>query len=181
MYYGQFLKTIKGADVVESVSSFGHTIELKTNGGVSIDNEPTEFKTLEEARKYIKNKTISEKLEAQISNESYDEISENQIAKIIKEYHNVKVTDTLIESYIDLASSKLFTVDPVVYEIRKLNKLDVVVEGKVHYDLADGNTVAVSKLTQETLNNLLQNQTDVVEHMRESKENFMRVIEQIKE
>lgn len=180
MYYGQFIKTIKGTDVVESVSSFGHTIELKTDGIVSIDNNVTQFKTLEEAREYIKNQTISEKLEVQISNEIYDEISEHRIAQIIKEYHDIKVTDTLIESYIDLASSKVFTIDPVVYDIRKLNKLDTVVEGKVHYELNDGSVVAISKPTQETLNKLLQNHTDVVEHMRESKENFMRVVEQIK-
>ena len=180
MYYGQFIKTIKGTDVVESVSSFGHTIELKTDGIVSIDNNVTQFKTLEEAREYIKNQTISEKLEVQISNEIYDEISEHRIAQIIKEYHDIKVTDTLIESYIDLASSKVFTIDPVVYDIRKLNKLDTVVEGKVHYELNDGSVVAISKPTQETLNKLLQNHTDVVEHMRESKENFMLVVEQIK-
>lgn len=181
MYYRQFLKSIKGSDIVESVSSFGHTITVKTDGVISIDNEVTEFKSLEEAREYIKNKTISEKLEVQISNELYEEISENRIAQIIKEYHNVKVTDTLIESYIDLASSKVFTIDPVVYDIRKLNKLDVVVEGKIHYELSDGSVVAIDKSTQETLNKLLQNHTDVVEHMRESKENFMRVIQQIKE
>jgi len=69
----------------------------------------------------------------------------------------------------------------VVYDIRKLNKLDVVVENKIHYDLDDGTTVAISKSTQETLNKLLQTHTDVVEYMRESKENFLRVIEQIKE
>lgn len=181
MLYSQFINTIKGTDVVESVSSFGHTIKVKTDGSVMIDDTSTEFKSLEEARKYIKSKTISEKLEAQISNETYEEISENQIAKIIKEHHNIKVTDTLIESYIDLASSKVFTVDPVVFDIRTMNKLDVVVENKIHYELNDGATVAISKVTQETLNKLLQNQTDVVEYMRESKENFMRVIEQIKE
>lgn len=181
MYYGQFVKSIKGSDIVESIRAFGHAIDLKSNGTVTIDSQATEFKTLEEARKYIKNKTISEKLEVEISNDSYDEISENQIAKIIKEHHEVKVTDTLIESYIDLASSKIFTIDPVVYEIRKLNKLDVVVEGKVHYELSDGSTVAINKATQDQLNILLNSHNDVVEYMRESKENFMRVIEQIKE
>lgn len=181
MYYGQFVKSLKEADVCESVSSFGHTISVKTDGSVTIDKEPTKFKSLEEAREYIKTQTISEKLEAQISNDIYEEISENRIAQIIKEYHDIKVTDTLIESYIDLASSKVFTIDPVVYDIRKLNNLDMVVEGKIHYELSDGSIVAISKSTQETLNNLLQNHTDIVEYMRESKENFMLVIEQVKE
>ena len=181
MYYGQFTKSLRASDVVESVRSFGHLIELKQDGSVSIDGELTEHKSLDEARKYIKNKTFSEKLEVQISNEIYEEISENRIAQIIKEYHDVKVTDTLIESYIALASSKIFTLDPVVFEVRRLNKLDVVVENKIHYELNDSSVVAIDIATQETLNNLLHNQTEVVEYMRESKENFMRVIEQIKE
>ena len=181
MYYGQFTKSLRASDVVESVRSFGHLIELKQDGSVSIDGELTEHKSLDEARKYIKNKTFSEKLEVQISNEIYEEISENRIAQIIKEYHDVKVTDTLIESYIALASSKIFTIDPVVFDVRKLNKLDVVVENKIHYELNDNSVVAIDIATQETLNNLLHNQTEIVEYMRESKQNFMRVIEQIKE
>lgn len=181
MYYGQFTKSLRASDVVESVRSFGHLIELKQDGSVSIDGEATEHKSLDEARKYIKGKNFSEKLEVQISNEIYEEISENQIAKIIKEHHDVKVTDTLIESYIALASSKIFTTDPVVFEVRRLNKLDVVVENKIHYELNDSSVVAIDIATQETLNNLLHNQTEVVDYMRESKENFMRVIEQIKE
>lgn len=181
MYYGHFVKTLKESDVLESVRSYNHLIEKRQDGSVTINGEPTEFEGLEEAREYIKSKIFSEKLEAQISNDMYDEISENTIAHIIKEYHDIKITDTLIESYIDLASSKLFTVDPVVYEIRKLNKLDIVVENKIHYELNDGTTVAISNVTQETLNKLLQTNTEVVDYMRETKDNFMRVIEKIKE
>jgi len=181
MYYGQFTKSLKASDVVESVRSFGNLIEMKQDGTVTINGDATEHKTLDEARKYIKSKIFSEKLEAQISNEIYEEISENRIAQIIKEHHDIKVTDTLIESYIALASSKIFTLDPVVFDIRKMNKLDVVVENKIHYELNDKSVVAIDIATQESLNNLLNSQTEVVEYMRESKENFMRVIEQIKE
>jgi putative ABC transport system permease protein len=35
--------------------------------------------------------------------------------------------------------------------------------------------------TQDDLNNLLQNQTEIVDFMRESKDNFIKVVEQIKE
>lgn len=181
MQYRKFLKSLNESDTLERISAYGHILEQKTDGTVTIDKVVSEFKSLEEAREYIKNKTISEKLEIQISNELYEEISEHRIAQIIKEYHNVKVTDTLIESYIDLASSKLFTIDPVVYEIRSLNKLDIVVEGKIHYELNDGSVVAINRTTQKTLNKLLQNHTDIVEYMRESKENFMSVVQQIKE
>ena len=182
MYYSQFInKNLKRSDVTESIRSYNNLIEKHQNGSVTINGELTAFESLKEAREYIKSKIFSEKLEAQISNDMYDEISENTIAHIIKEYHDIKITDTLIESYIDLASSKLFTVDPVVYEIRKLNKLDIVVENKIHYELNDGTTVAISNVTQETLNKLLQTNTEVVDYMRETKDNFMRVIEKIKE
>lgn len=181
MYYSQFVKKLKAFDVLESVRCYNHLIEKRQDGSITINNELTRFERLEEAKEYIKTKILSEKLEAQISSETYEELSENTIARIIKNHHDIKVTDTLIETYVDLASSKLFTVDPVVYDIRKLNKLDVVVENKIHYELNDGNIVAISKETQETLNKLLQNHTDVVEYMRECKDNFLCVVEQIKD
>ena len=103
------------------------------------------------------------------------------IANIIKEYHDVRVTDTLIETYLDLASSKIFTVDPVVQEIRSLNKSDKIVEGKIHYELNDGSVVAINVQTQEVLNNLLHNQKEIIEYMRKSKENFMYVLSKLEE
>lgn len=181
MLYTQFTKSIQRSDVTESIRSFGHLIEMTVDGKVYVDKNETEFKSLDEARKYIKTNHFSEKLEVQISQEIYEEISDIRIANIIREHHEVKVTDTLIESYIALASSKIFTVDPVVHKIRALNKLDVVVENKLHYELNDGSVVAINSATQEILNNLLQNHNDIVEHMRESKENFLSVIEQIED
>jgi len=103
------------------------------------------------------------------------------VASIIKEYHDIKVTDTLIESYVELASSNIFGLDPVVQKIRSLNKLDRVVEGKLHYVLADNSTVAINEDTQDILNKLLGNQIEIIEYMRESKENFFHVLEQIEE
>ena len=112
---------------------------------------------------------------------TYQELSENTVASIIKEHHNIKVTDTLIESYLELASSNTFTVDPVVQKIRSLNKLDRIVEGKLHYVLADNSTVAINEETQDRLNKLLGNQKEIIEYMRESKEHFFHVLELIEE
>ena len=120
-------------------------------------------------------------LEEQAKKELYEELSDNTIANIIKEHHDIKVTDTLIESYKELASSHKFSVDPVVQGIRSLNKLDRLVENKLHYVLGDDSIVAISEATQERLNNLLQNQTEIIEYMRESKENFMHVLTKIEE
>lgn len=164
----------------EHIRSYGSLIEM-VDGTVSVNGEPTKFKSLEEARHNIKQEYIAHKIEEQVSKELYEEISDAKVASIIKEYHDVKVTDTLIETYIQLASSNMFSVDPVVQDIRALNKLDRIVEGKLHYVLADDSIVAISEQTQERLNNLLGNQTEIIEYMRESKENFLSVLEQIEE
>lgn len=185
MNYSKFSKFVREntvrAEIVEEIRSYGNAIQKTLDGKVLINNEETEFTSLEEARTYIKNKTYSDNLEQEITKQIYEELTDNRIANIIKEHHNVKVTDTLIESYIELASSKIFTVDPVVQEIRKLNKLDALVEGKIHYELSDGSVVAINQQTQSELNNLLANNKDIVEYMRESKSNFFYVLNKIKE
>lgn len=185
MNYTKFSKFVREntvrAEIVEEIRSYGNVIQKTLDGKVLINNEETEFTSLEEARTYIKNKTYSDNLEQQVTKQIYEELTDNRIANIIKEHHNVKVTDTLIESYIELASSKIFTVDPVVQEIRKLNKLDALVEGKIHYELNDGCVVAINQETQTELNNLLANDKDIVEYMRESKSNFFYVLNKIKE
>ena len=180
MYYNKFIRTLAGNKAVSHTRSFGHMIE-KTEDGILIDGQPTEFKELEEARQYIKQQHYTKNIEEQVKTELYDEISENKIANIIKEHHDIKVTDTLIESYIELASSKLFTLDPVVLGIRQLNKLDKIVEGKIDYKLSDGSIIAISESTQQKLNTLLDNQQEIIEHMRESQDNFLNVLEQIGE
>jgi hypothetical protein len=181
MFYSQFSKSLKKPNVVESIRSFRQLIERTEDGKILINGLETELQSIEEARQYIKQDYISHKLEEQISKQTYEELSEHTVANIIKEYHDIKVTDTLIENYIQLASSNMFSVDPVVQDIRALNKLDKLVEGKLHYVLNDNTIVAISEGTQSHLNNLLQNQTEIIEYMRESKENFFHVLEQIEE
>jgi hypothetical protein len=117
----------------------------------------------------------------EVTKEIYEEIPNTKVAEIIKEYHDVKVTDTLIESYVELASSNIFSVDPVICELRKYNKLDTLVEGKLNYTLNDGSIIAINETTQDYLNKLLHNQNEIVEYMRESKQNFLYVLERIGE
>lgn len=176
--YKHYTKIIKGSNADECIRSFGHLIEIKDNK-ILVDGVETQYESLEEARNNIKVNHITNKLKEQATKELYEEMSDTLVASIIKEYHKVKITDTLVESYIELASSTIFSIDPVVHRIRSLNKLDRLVENKLHYVLKDNSTVAIDIRTQEQLNNLLQNHKDVVEYMRESKENFMYVLEKI--
>jgi hypothetical protein len=179
MHYGKFLNTLTGNTA--RVHSYGHIIEQTSNGKILIDGEKTSFTDLEEARQYIKTQKYTKTIEEQVKTELYEDIPDNKIANIIKEHHDIKVTDTLIESYIELASSKLFTVDPVVLDIRNLNKLDKLIEGKIDYKLADGTIIAINESTQDKLTELFKDEQEIIEHMRESKENFIDVLKQIGE
>jgi hypothetical protein len=181
MRYFDLTKSLKRPDVVESIRSHLHLIEKTSDDKIFVNGELTDFTSLEEARQQIKSEYTSHKLEEQVSKELYEDLSDITVANIIKEYHDVKVTDTLIENYISLASSHMFSVDPVVQKIRSLNKLDRLIEGKLHYVLSDDSIVTIDERTQECLNNLLQNQTEIIEYMRESKENFMHVLGLIEE
>jgi len=181
MRYYDLAKSLKRFDVVESVRSYLQLIEKTEDGKIFINGIEQDFQTIEEARQYIKDDYISHKLEEQVSKELYEDLSDITVANIIKEYHDVKITDTLIENYISLASSHMFSVDPVVQKIRSLNKLDRLIEGKLHYVLSDESIVTIDERTQECLNKLLQNQTEIIEYMRESKENFMHVLNLIEE
>ena len=181
MYFSQFSRKLSGEKITEQLRCYDHIIQKDEDGVIYIGNAKTKFTELEEARNYIKQQYETVKLEEQVKTEIYEELSENKIVDIIKKYHDVKVTDTLIESYIDLASSKLFTLDPVVEEIRKLNKLDQLVEGKIDYKLEDDSTIAISRHTNDMLKQLFKDHADVVEHMRQTKENFVQVIKQIGE
>jgi len=139
------------------------------------------FKQFISTLKVKEQEELNASLVEEVTKEIYEEIPNNKIVQIIKEHHDVKVTDTLIETYIELASSNIFSVDPVICELRKINKLDTLVEGKLNYTLDDGSVIAINEATQEYLNKLLQNQNEIIEYMRESKENFLCVLEKLEE
>jgi nitrogenase subunit NifH len=184
MYFKQFNRKlseqITGVAVARQLRSNGHLIEMTVDQVVTIDGEETDFYTIAEARDYLQSQQVAKMIEKEITEESYSQISDSKIAGIIKEHHNVRVTDSLIESYVELASSKLFTIDPVATDIRQLNKFDKLVEGKIDYKLQDNSVVAINIQTQNKLNNLLEGNNDIVEYMRENKENFISVIQQIR-
>jgi hypothetical protein len=133
-------------------------------------------KTLEEAssyvKKYINNSKILEKIDTLIP--------EEKIVNLIRKYHDIeKITDTLVESYIELASSNIFSIDPVITDIKQNTSSNFA--GKLEYNLDDGSIVAIDEDTQRLLNTLLKDKYQIIEYMRESKENFMHVIRKLEE
>lgn len=185
MNFKQFHNTVYtkalGADVARQSQAYEHIITECVNGRVFVDNSETSFSSLEEAVDSFKQQRIQDDIQQEIQTELYREMSDNVVADIISTHHDVKVTDTLIESYVELASSKLFTTDPVAHDIRKYNKLDQVLEGRLDYVLNDGSTVIITEGTQQLINNKFGQHQDVIEYMRESKDTFLDVLNLIEE
>lgn len=131
------------------------------------------FQNLEEARKYVRSYISSIKILETIDSH----IPEEKIVSLIKKYHNVdKITSNLVESYKNLASSNLFTLDPVINEMKQIQ-----ISGKKVYELEDGSTVAISEDTFDFLSDVLDDKYQIVEYMRKSKDNFMHAIKTLRE
>lgn len=95
---------------------------------------------------------------------------------IAKNYPDARVTDKLIESYLDLALTKQFTADKAIHEIRQLNSFDSMYEDKIVFVLEDDSKVLISS---ETYNKVCEsiNNKDVIEFMRKNKDNFLDCID----
>jgi hypothetical protein len=169
-------KLFEDLGVMDSYICYDKKVRIGKDLSIMIEGQKidSEVESLEEARLYVKRYIENQKLLEDINTT----VPEEKVAHYISKYHNVdKITDTLVESYIELASSNLFTVDPVVSAIKERTAVEF--SGKFEYKLNDGNTVAINEATQDTLNNLLQNKPEIVEYMRESKNNFMRIIKEV--
>jgi hypothetical protein len=176
-FYSSFKQQVlKNSGLAESYSLYGKSVGITDTNEIYIDGNKIdiEVSTFEEAREYAKRYIQNSKVLEDIDNT----IPEEKVAHYIRQYHNIeKITDTLIESYIELASSNMFTVDPVITAIKESRTSDIA--GKLQYELSDGSIVAIDEATQELLNKLLSNKPEVVDYMRESKDNFIRIIREI--
>jgi hypothetical protein len=177
MFYSEFSQKLNEAKGVNRTQRcYGHLIESDEYGLIYVDGDETLFETFEEARQSILEDIEARKLAEEAAKETYQEITENKIVKIIRSHSDEKITDTLIENYISLASSNVFTTDPIVYQIRSLNKIDRLVEGKMHFVLNDGSKVALEESTIERINNILEGQEEIIDYMKESSDNFLHVV-----
>jgi len=185
MYFGKFSKKISeqvfGSEIKSQIQLHGHLVEETVDGAILIDRELTCFLSLDEVRQSIKYGKIKEDIEEEIHKELYENISHTKIADIIHNHHDVKVTDTLIESYVELASSKIFTLDPVVSTIREYNTVDRLIESKLDFKLDDGTAIVISEDTYNRINNIFADHADVVAYMRQSAENFLSVVDQLED
>lgn len=106
-------------------------------------------------------------------------ISESKVVDIIKRHSDMKITESVVDNYIYFVESKLFSIDPVITEIKK--RYNDSSFNKFEYELNDGSVVAIEEETLEKLSNYLEDKYNLVEHMRESKYNFMQVLKELEE
>lgn len=186
MYFKQFSRNIYSEalqqNVVEHVSSRGHAIHL-TEQGVYIDGQLSEFSTIQQALDFVKEENDRFDIHEEISRELYEDMPDVKIASLINEHHGdyVKVTDKLVEAYVSLAAAKTFTTDPVIRDIRNINKIDRIHESYVDFILNDGSSIAITEQVYNKINNIIGEHQDIVNYMRESKDNFIKVLNQIEE
>ena len=168
-------KLTESSGILDSFIYQGKRVVIDKNLHVSINEQfqEVDMKNLEEAREYAKNY-----IDTSIILEDVDNvIPEEKILNLVSKYHStVKITDTIIESYLELASSNLFSIDPVLLEIKQRSSS---LPGKIEHKLNDGSVVAIDEETQRLLSTLLEDKYQIVEYMRESKENFMRIIKEV--
>lgn len=113
-----------------------------------------------------------------IIQEVYKSLPYGKVASIIEQFHNdVRITDKVIEKYIDLASQKKFTFDDAIFGIRKLNKFDNIVEEKLNFVLDDESTIIITEELYFRMKEVLENNNEAIEFMAESKDNFMKMVE----
>lgn len=170
-------QVLEQSGLVDSFSYYGNEVRITEDFEIYVNEVNVgNVSTLEEARNYSKKYIQDTKLLENIDTT----IPEEKVAQFIRQYHDIeKITDTLVESYIELASSNMFTVDPVVTAIKESKTAEFT--GKLQYTLNDGSVVAINESTQELLNSLLADQNEIVEYMRESKDNFIRIIKELGE
>lgn len=153
---------------------FDNTIQQSDDGSVFINGNKTQFKSLSEAKHQL---YIVQEVEQVVTNfKSVVNLSDNKIARIIKEHHNIKVTNAIIDEYSAIASAKAFSIDPVVLRLREqtenpfLNKIDFILE--------DNSRIAIDIETLDKINNI-NNKELVLEFMSKSSNNFLKVLDVI--
>jgi hypothetical protein len=143
--------------------------EVKVNGVVIGES----FENLEEAQIHVSN-YVNMNLETI----DYDSVPTHVLVGAIEKHHGdgVRITHKLIESYEQKLSTKEFTIDPVISELKSIDAF-----GKYEFVLNDGSRISISEETCNTLRHLLRDKYDIVEFMKESSDNFKQVVKAVRD
>lgn len=167
-------------NVVSVTTHYEHQIIENDKGNFFIDGVLLETKldNLEEVKRYIELEDSASEVKVGL----YEDMAETKIASIIKKYHDTKITTKLVESYMNLATTKVFEIDPVLIEMRASYRTANLVENKIDFRLNDGKQVAITEETVKKIANLLNSSEDkeeILSYMRENVSNFLSVVRQL--
>lgn len=171
--YSKFRDKIDSSNLKE-FSFRGCVVSIDEANNIRINNELIleEAASFDDAVQYAK---------SYISNINYigenTIVVTNKLVQLIEKHHNTKVTNTLLEAYEELILSDRFTLDPVILEMKTYNSS---ISNKLQFTLNDGNVVAIDESTKDELVSLDIDKYKLVDHMNESKDNFMQVIRTLK-
>lgn len=118
--------------------------------------------------------TSTEEREQQLVDSIDVLLPEERVAEYIAKHSDDIITDELVESYIQKASSTDFNVEPIITEIKVGQAKEL--RNKLDYVLKDGTKIAISEENQILLNSLLKDKDEIVSHMSENKNNFIEVL-----
>lgn len=167
-------EAILGADTIR-MPYYGHTVVQTGDGRIFIDNNETCFLSMNEALTHLDEELKLKKFQKNLK----EEISYDKVASIIRQHDSdTKITNNLIEYYIANSKDKVFSTDPIIQDIRRL---DVKFEGYIDYKLDDDSHVVITEDTQKNINKLLGEHQDVIEYMRSCQKNFKEVLKEIEE
>lgn len=137
------------------------------NGSFGAENK--EFNSFQEAYNYI----------AHLNETKYywdydnpEPITDHTVANTIKEFHNKKITNTVISEVQNTLRNKLFSLDPVIESLRKNN----LFENKVDFILKDGSRVFLNKSTLHEMIKVFGEHTDITEYLNESASNLVNTV-----
>jgi hypothetical protein len=155
--------SFRGFDV-----SIDEALNVKINDDLILENAVSYTDAVEYAKSYIGN--VQHIGENTI-------VIKDKLAQLIEKHHSTRVTNTLLEAYEELISSNAFTLDPVILEMKSHL---ASITNKLQFTLCDGSIVAIDESTLDELNSLKFDKYKLVEHMNESKDNFMEIIRTLK-
>lgn len=176
LYFNQFRKNLReGAGLLDSFIYRGSYVRVFDTLEVTINNELIgTYADLNEARSQAKMSISSNQLL-----EDHYTVSDEKLISIISSTHDIKITETVLESYKHQLNSREFSIDPVITEVRR--RMSSNFADKTEYALNDGSVVAISEETQSMLMSLLEDKYSIVKYMRVSKDNFMHVVRKLGE
>jgi hypothetical protein len=148
--------------------SIDEDLSVKIDGDLILENADSYTDAIEYAKRYIGNlQHIGENTI----------VIKDKLVQLIEKHHATKVTNTLIEAYEELIASDLFTLDPVILEMKSHV---APIMNKLQFTLSDGSNIAIDESTKDELNALNVDKYKLVKHMNESKDNFMEIIRTLK-